>query len=86
MLWPKTLLPEKLPKARVLAFGYDADVVNFWSPAGQNRIGDHAQNLVANLADLRDETDTVSSASRITILYPGRMLTTRHSQVAPSSL
>lgn len=37
-----------------------ADVVNFWLPAGQNRIGNHAQNLAQSLANLRDRTETVS--------------------------
>lgn len=59
-LWPETLLPKELPKARILTFGFDADVVNFWSPAGQNRIGNHAQNLAQSLANLRDRTETVS--------------------------
>ena len=59
-LWPETLLPQEIPEARILAFGYDADVVNFWLPAGQNRIGNHAQNLAQSLANLRDRTETVS--------------------------
>lgn len=62
-LWPETLLPKEIPTARILTFGYDADVVNFWLPAGQNRIGNHAQNLAQSLANLRDKTDTVSFTS-----------------------
>ena len=57
--WPETLLPAELPQARIMTFGYDADVVKFWSSAGQNRIGNHAQNLTHALANLRDKTDTV---------------------------
>ena len=60
ILWPETLLPNKLPKARIMTFGFDADVVNFWLPAGQNRIGNHAQSLAQSLANLRDTTETVS--------------------------
>jgi outer membrane murein-binding lipoprotein Lpp len=64
VLWPRDLLPEKLLAARVLAFGYDAGVVNFWSPAGQNHIGNHAQDLVVELADLRDDSDCVRNSDQ----------------------
>jgi len=58
--WPADLLKQDvhLRRSRVLSFGYDADIAHFWSPAGQNRIGSHATNLVSALAQLHDETDT----------------------------
>ena len=31
--WPESLLPNDLPQARIILYGYDADVVNFWSMA-----------------------------------------------------
>ncbi|EFX01267.1 kinesin light chain [Grosmannia clavigera kw1407] len=40
--WPKTLLPEKFPEARLLTFGYDADVV---------RAGVASKSSIKNLAD-----------------------------------
>jgi hypothetical protein len=58
-LWPQQLLPIRLPEARVMTFGFDADVVKFFSVASQNRIDHHAQNLISSLADIRDETETV---------------------------
>jgi hypothetical protein len=53
--WPKSLLPQKIPQARILAFGYDASVVHFARSAGQNTVRDHGKNLMADLTDLRYE-------------------------------
>jgi hypothetical protein len=61
-LWPKTLLSKDIPNARILALGYDADVVNFWVPASQNRVREHAVNFNNALCDLRDATRTVSTS------------------------
>ena len=61
-LWPKELLPKKIPRARILTFGYDADVYHFWSkPASDNTIKNHGDNLTASLVGLRhgkEETAT----------------------------
>ncbi|KAK4031660.1 kinesin light chain [Parachaetomium inaequale] len=46
--WPKTLLPAKLDKARILTYGYDAYVVRI-SVASANRLIDHATNLLTKL-------------------------------------
>src|SRR5579871_5277770 len=43
--WPKTLLPPKLRKARILTYGYDAYIVRK-SVASSNRLIDHAMNLL----------------------------------------
>lgn len=59
--WPRDFLSKDLPNCRILAFGYDADIVNFWNPASKNRIGNHAENLVGALAGEREITDTVSA-------------------------
>ena len=59
--WPELLLKDDIPNARILTFGYDANVVNWLSAASQNRIREHANNLNATLSDLRDETETVST-------------------------
>ena len=57
--WPESLLVNDLPQARIIMYGYDADVVNFWSMASQNTIGDHGQKFLTSLANLRDSTNTV---------------------------
>jgi protein SERAC1 len=58
--WPELFLKDDIPNARILTFGYDANVVNFLSAASQNRIREHASSLNATLSDLRDGTETVS--------------------------
>lgn len=60
VFWPRDLIPANatLRDTRVLSFGYDADIVHFWAPAGQNRVGGHAMNLVKALTDFREKTDT----------------------------
>lgn len=59
MHWPTTLLSEDISDARILAFGYDADVVNFWNPASGNTIRNHAENMLGCLARQREETNSV---------------------------
>ncbi|SLM34065.1 P-loop containing nucleoside triphosphate hydrolase, partial [Lasallia pustulata] len=58
MYWPATLLSRDVPNSRILSFGYDADVINFWTPTSQNRIGNHALNLLGGLTHLREKSDT----------------------------
>lgn len=58
--WPKTLLPSTLPTARVLTFGYDADVADWQGLVSQNFIGNHAWNLLTSLSSYREKDNTVS--------------------------
>ncbi|KAF2477247.1 uncharacterized protein BDR25DRAFT_208408 [Lindgomyces ingoldianus] len=55
--WPKVLLPSKVPKARILTFGYDAYVTDWRGMVSKNRIGDHAMNLLAAVATYRVDDD-----------------------------
>ncbi|KAK4119723.1 hypothetical protein N657DRAFT_693505 [Parathielavia appendiculata] len=48
--WPRALLPSELPTARVLTFGYDAYAADWRGVVSQNRIGNHAWNLLLSLA------------------------------------
>ena len=52
IFWPGRLLPPILEeeKARILVYGYDADVVNFTDGASRDHIHNHAEHLVAALA------------------------------------
>ena len=54
MHWPSQLLPNDIDDVRILTFGYDADVVNFWDPASRNKISNHAENLVGALSRDRE--------------------------------
>lgn len=60
LYWPADLLPNDVTDARILSFGYDADIVNFWSPASQNSVSSHAQNLNGRLEQLRAIDESVS--------------------------
>ena len=57
--WPEELLSKKIPEARIVTYGYDADVVHFIKQAGQNTVREHAQNFVGDLTDLRRGTSSL---------------------------
>jgi pimeloyl-ACP methyl ester carboxylesterase len=58
VFWPAHLLRRDVPETRILTFGYDADVAHFWALASNNRIGNHALDLVNALAQMRERTGT----------------------------
>ena len=49
MCWPRDLLPIDIPNARIISYGYDADIIDFWAPVSENSVEKHAGNLVAAL-------------------------------------
>lgn len=55
--WPIALLSEDFPRARILTFGYDADVVRFWTIASSNRLDDHGKSLAYALLDHRGSVE-----------------------------
>ncbi|KXX79794.1 Vegetative incompatibility protein HET-E-1 [Madurella mycetomatis] len=57
--WPKTLLPPKLSRARILTYGYDAYIVRK-GVAGSNRLIDHATNLLNDLTVDRSSSNASS--------------------------
>lgn len=59
--WPKTLLPSKLPNARILTFGYNAYVTSWQGVVSQDRLGSHAGNLLNSLASYREDDNTVGT-------------------------
>lgn len=52
VFWPTDLLPATLKsaKARILVYGYNADVYTFGGSASSDMIHQHAQTLLANLS------------------------------------
>lgn len=60
--WPSKLLKDDVPEARIFTFGYDADVASFWGGTSQNRLANHAENMVGDLVGEREET-----VSRVTM-------------------
>ncbi|KAF2477229.1 uncharacterized protein BDR25DRAFT_276969 [Lindgomyces ingoldianus] len=55
IFWPAALLSEDFPCARIMTFGYDADVVRFWTIASSNRLDDHGKSLAYALLDQRGQ-------------------------------
>jgi hypothetical protein len=60
--WPVHLLSKDVPDARILTFGYDADVTKLLGPVSQNNLRDHAAVLLTELANVRAEDDSVCSS------------------------
>ncbi|RAL00742.1 esterase/lipase family protein [Aspergillus ibericus CBS 121593] len=56
--WPQALLPQDLPKSRILTFGYDSRVVSFTAALSQNGIIGNAEDLCAQLSRYRTESGT----------------------------
>jgi hypothetical protein len=44
--WPRDLLPKHFPSARIMTFGYNA---NLWSDTSKGRIAEFSENLLAEL-------------------------------------
>lgn len=57
--WPKSLLPDEIPNARILTFGYDADVTDLRNMVSMSTIGNHASDLIAKLATWRENDNDV---------------------------
>jgi hypothetical protein len=54
--WPRDLLPENVPNVRILTFGYNANVIEFFGRANQNGISQHALNLLNALRRTRKKS------------------------------
>src|SRR5271155_3835517 len=61
--WPRDLLAHDLKEARIISWGYDADVAQPFHHSSQASIFDHSENLLTDLRDLR--VDTVAAARPI---------------------
>ncbi|KAL8941796.1 MAG: hypothetical protein Q9216_002034 [Gyalolechia sp. 2 TL-2023] len=70
VFWPRDLLPAELPNARIMSYGYDVDVMNFFSNASQSSIFQHALNL---LEDLQRKRKTAGEKRR-PIIFIGHSL------------
>lgn len=55
--WPAHLI-EDIPNVRVFTYGYDADPKSLWGHVNQNRLAEHAQGLLGDMAREREKTDT----------------------------
>lgn len=51
--WPRDLLKDDIPDARILTFGFEAKVAHFQSKVSHNSFEQHAVNLSGNLGRSR---------------------------------
>lgn len=58
VFWPYNLLPQDIPDARIITWGYNAEVAHFLSPYSKVRVRDHAKSLLNDLNGLRDSPET----------------------------
>ncbi|OCL10855.1 hypothetical protein AOQ84DRAFT_362043 [Glonium stellatum] len=63
------LLPAKVPNARILIFGYDANVVDWRGMVSQNRIGNHSMDLLVTMATYREDDDTQANRPIIFVAH-----------------
>ncbi|KAL9124352.1 MAG: hypothetical protein Q9217_006313, partial [Psora testacea] len=55
VLWPRDLLAKDFPQARIMTWGYDSRIVQFFGPVGQGSIHAHANELNNDLSQERSE-------------------------------
>jgi hypothetical protein len=67
--WPQDLLPNDFPKARIMTFGYDADITHVFGQVSTNTLRDHGKTLCTNLTMLRLRTTSVSQGDFIHAKY-----------------
>ncbi len=61
--WLRDFLPQQIPDARVMTFGYNADAAFGQSTA---EVADHAKSLLSSLVDKREQAEVRdTSQSRI---------------------
>ncbi|MCJ1235985.1 hypothetical protein MMC14_003962, partial [Varicellaria rhodocarpa] len=57
--WPRDLLSKDLEKARIMTFGYDANVAKLNDMTSMSTLRDHGKSLLLDLTRLRIRTRTV---------------------------
>ncbi|EFQ99614.1 LipA and NB-ARC domain-containing protein [Nannizzia gypsea CBS 118893] len=58
VFWPSDLLPEALRgvEARIITYGYDANVTSFSGGTSKDKLHNHAEHLISSLCALRNST------------------------------
>ena len=59
VLWPEQLLPLDFKQARIITFGYDADIVRLFDKSSSNTVRDHGKSLAMDIAQRRVQTKSV---------------------------
>ena len=74
-MWPRDFLPEKLPHARIVSFGYNADFAKFYPEDRENiapelTIDDYSTSLLESVRALRKGEETVISPFQLSPFSP----------------
>ncbi|KAI9695703.1 MAG: hypothetical protein M1820_008466 [Bogoriella megaspora] len=83
--WPTDFVKNDLPAARLIAYGYRADVGHFWGGAAQAKLTDHASNMNGYLVGLREDTDTEERKIIFVVHSLGGLVTERALQLSESN-
>lgn len=59
VFWPKDLLPDITGEARVLTFGYDANIAHFWARPSENRMDTFSNDFFQQLENDRHKIGAV---------------------------
>lgn len=59
VFWPLNLLPQDIPDARIISWGYDANIAHFLEPTSNLKVKDHARSLSNDLGELRKYLDII---------------------------
>jgi protein SERAC1 len=62
VLWPRELLGTTFPTARIITYGYDADVVRLFSRVSTNTIFAHSRGLIKAMHRMRVSITEVGNA------------------------
>lgn len=65
VFWPKDLLAADTRKARIMTFGYDANIAHFWARPSENRMDTYSNDLLQQLENNRYK---IGATTRPTIL------------------
>lgn len=59
IFWPRDLLPNWTPKARIMTWGYNSTIWSFSKSQSLNSLGDFAADLLGDVEMVRGNTATV---------------------------
>ncbi|KAL8709982.1 MAG: hypothetical protein Q9225_007374 [Loekoesia sp. 1 TL-2023] len=56
-VWPQDLLPQDLPHARIITWGYNVNVAPIYGLSSQNSLHGHVRNLLLHIERLREKDE-----------------------------
>ena len=65
MFWPKDLLPADAGKARIMTYGYNANIAHFWARPSENRMDTFSNDFFQQLENDRYKIDAVNFYAQV---------------------